>query len=264
MLKKFFFLLGIVMTGAICSHTVLPIIIQIKSFKQISLPRLFNHPSQHRLVIVDVDNTLVRPTDGVLAHGYRCILTPEQRRILCQQADRPLIQPCSISIIESIKRQGIPVIACTALRIDFTTPEFLPHVWRYEHLRSLNFSGSFHEREFELSPREGRKPLFYRGILFSDALKKGPIVESFLSTMHYCPGVIAMIDDSFAQLQSVETMCAEHNIEFHGYHYIRSASIVYDEKLAKFQIGYLQNFHRWLSDAQARKSLERIALFINA
>lgn len=243
-----------------------PLIVGISSFKQIDIKRLAECEPHDVLMLVDVDHTLVRATDAVLAVDGRLArftekipLSREMRDAIKKQAHRPLIEPCSVDIIKKIQRQGTPVIACTAMKTGMMASGCSRQKWRYQHLLSLGFQGSFHQKSF-LFPDFGsskRQPVFYHGILCTDATLKGLVVSAFLVAIKKTPRCIVMVDDSWAQLESVASMCQKTGVQFVGYHYQRPSLAFFDEDVALFQIAYFYETKRWLSDEAARCESER-------
>lgn len=236
----------------------------IRSFGEVD----FNAIKSKTLVIFDVDETLIQPTDIYVMnenspHGEAfkkrlVAANPEIKNwdeiatILLLQAERPLIEPSVIDKINAIKRRGVDVIALTAMN---TGPwAELPSMehWRYEQLKSLGFEGSFESTEFKLKSFK-KKPVFYKGILATDTEPKGLVLGEFLDTMHLHPKVIIMFDDSLEFLQQVQAETAKRNIKFYGYHYQRAVEKQWDEKLIEFQVNYLIKNHRWLGDKEAVK-----------
>lgn len=249
-------------------------IIQIRSFGEIDINEILEQKCKSPLVLVDVDHTLVRPSDRILAQDNRLyhlakdnnLLDSDWRTlsdIIKQEAICPLIEPCSVKVLEYLQQRDISVIACTAMRTGTSLNGFCREKWRYDHLKSLGFKGSFHDKKFSLDVsafEKGKNPLFYHGVLCADVVPKGIVVYFFLLAMVLYPQLIVMIDDSLDQLSSVQEMCnslCQHGqqIEFIGYHYDNPPSEEGDELLGLFQAGYLMKYKKWLSDAEAKKRM---------
>ena len=231
----------------------------------------FDVIKSNTLVIFDVDETLIQPTDvyvmnentskGEILKKRLVAENPEIKNwneistILLLQAERPLIEPNVIDKINTLQSRGIKVIALTAMN---TGPwAQLPSMenWRYEQLKSLGFEGSFESAEFKLNSFK-KNPVFYKGILATDTEPKGQVLGAFLDTMHLHPQAIIMFDDTLEFLQQVRVEAAERNIEFHGYHYQRAITKPWNETLIQFQTNYLIKNHQWLRDEEALKMMD--------
>ena len=123
--------------------------------------------------------------------------------------------------------------------------------WRYSHLKSLGFQGSYGDLIFSL-PNFKRNPVFYKGVLATDLESKGPVLGAFLDQVGLKPHKIVMFDDHLSDLQSVQKECEKRGIAFQGYQYQRAHSKPWDEALIQFQAEYLIKHKRWLNDEEVR------------
>lgn len=170
--------------------------------------------------------------------------------IALQEEQRPLIEPMIIQKIEELQQRGIPVIVCSAINTGNHGSIQRLEQWRYEHLKSLGFQGTFGDLIIDFPPINNHHPVFYKGILATDTLNKGPIIGQFLDTIHLSPKKIIMFDDTKEYLESVQQECKKRNIAFQGYLYQGAKTKPWDEELIQFQTEYLINHDRWLSDEQ--------------
>ena len=235
----------------------------IHSFNEVN----FNDIQPNTLVVFDVDDTLIQPIDSYVfnehsAQGktFRNKLIQEHPEvqnwdelsaIVLQEAERPLIEPIIIQKVHELKQRGIPVIACTGMNTGPHGPLPSLEEWRYEHLKSLGFQGSYDNLIFKNKGFK-RNPGFYKGVLSTDLEDKGPILMVFLDQLNLKPKVIEMFDDHLPYLESVQKECKKQGISFHGYHYKNSRSIPWDEALIQFQADYLIKHKEWLSDEEGR------------
>ncbi|MDP4155670.1 MAG: DUF2608 domain-containing protein, partial [Bacillota bacterium] len=214
----------------------------------------FSTIEPNTLVVFDVDETLTQPTDTYLinehspqAEAFKKKLFqqhPEVKdwnglaSIMLQEAPRPLIEPVVVQKIKELEARGILVIACTGMN---TGPYgSLPTLeeWRYKHLKSLGFQGSYGDLIFKVKGLE-QNPVFYKGILATDTELKGPILGAFLDQVRLTPHKIVMFDDHLHFLESVQRECEKRGIAFHGYQYQGAHAKPWDEALIQFQADYL-------------------------
>lgn len=241
-------------------------IIAITSFHEVD----FDAIQKDTLVIFDVDETLIHPSDAYMMnqnskqsnifHEKFFAEHPEvtdwhalNARII-QQAGRTLIEPEIITIVQQLQMRGIQVIACTNIIREAPFGNYASTLdWRYQHLTKLGFKGSFNDAIINLDQLE-RKPIFYKGILVTDLLDKGLIIGAFLEATHMHPKHIIMFDDRYNYLLSAQKECKKRGIAFTGYHYLGAFAVPWDEDLATFQLEYLIQHGIWLSDAQAQQA----------
>lgn len=238
-------------------------ITSITSFHEVNFDAL----QKGALVVFDVDETLIQRSDAYLSN-----LNSEQADIfnatlfakhpdlpndfvvrILQQADKVLIEPEIITIIERLLLRSIPVIACTNMINEAPFGNYTSTLdWRYQQLKALGFQGSFSDTVINLDQFE-RKPVFYKGILVTDLEAKGLVIGAFLDVMHVQPKYIVMFDDRWDNLISAQEECKKRDIVFTGYHYLGTFAVPWDEDLATFQLEHFIRHGIWLSDAQAQQ-----------
>ena len=235
----------------------------IHSFNQIN----FNAIEVGTLVVFDVDETLIQPTDTYFINEYtpkgyafkkKLFMKHKEIKnwdtyvdIVLKEAERPLIEPMVINEIKKLQQRGITVIACTAMNTGKVGGLQKLEEWRYEHLKSLGFQGSFEDIIAEFSLHK-KKPVFYKGVLAVDTLPKGPVLFEFLNHIRLIPDNIIMFDDSLSYLKSVHRECKKRGIPFQGYLYQGAQQKPWDAKLIEFQAEYLIEHKKWLNDKDAQ------------
>ncbi|MBA3814803.1 MAG: hypothetical protein H0X26_10060 [Alphaproteobacteria bacterium] len=119
------------------------------------------------LVIFDVDETLTQPTDTYLinehspqAEAFKKKLFgqhPEIKdwnalaSIMLQEAPRPLIEPIVVQKFKELEAQKIPMIVCTGMNMGPYGSLSSLEEWRYEHLKSFGFQGSYEDLVFKIN-----------------------------------------------------------------------------------------------------------------
>lgn len=246
-----------------CEQKYIMKIETIQSFESID----FSSINPESLVIFDVDETLIQPVDTFLINEHttqgknfrqKLIQTyPTMKSdnhiasIMLQEAQRPLLEPNVIHHISKLKNRGVFVIACTAMNTGSYGIHSSLEEWRYNHLKSLGFEGSFSNTKFPIFYLE-RKPIFYKGLLATDLQPKGPIVGKFIDAMNLKPKDIIMIDDDNDYLLSVKAECEKRSINFKGYEYKGYKTAPWNEDLVQFQADYLFKHKKWLNDKAAK------------
>lgn len=271
---KRIFLLFITLSLCACQQQKQTQTIQpIHSFNEVD----FSTIEPDTLVVFDVDETLTQPTDTYLinehspqAEAFKKKLFqqhPEVKdwnglaSIMLKEAPRPLIEPMVVQKIQELKAKNISMIVCTGMN---TGPYgSLPSLeqWRYEHLKSLGFQGSYESLVFKVKGLE-RNPVFYKGILATDTELKGPVLGAFLDQMKFKPHKIVMFDDHLHFLESVQKECEKRGIAFQGYQYQGAHSKPWDEALIQFQADYLIKHKKWLSDDEVRHLMRQKNSFL--
>ena len=223
------------------------------------------------LVIYDVDETLIQPTDTYLIHEHtshgKAFLTkfvdsnPQFKNwdqltsLLLKTANRPLIEKNIPEILKNIREKGAKIIALTAMNTGSLGDIYSLEKWRYSHLKQLGFVGDFASKIIHLKGFK-RSPVFYKGMAAADLENKGPVLTALLKTLNYQPGSIIAIDDDIHALQSIQSACQDLNIPFKGYLYTGykkpDKEKDWDEDMILFQANYLLNHKKWLSDQEAK------------
>ncbi len=243
-------------------HTSKYEIITIKSFSEVD----FNAIKAETLVVFDVDETLIQPTDTYFINEGSSQAQAVKKKfienhpeikdwriyedILINQVQRPLLEPFIIEKINALQKIGVIIIAVTAMNTGkHGNYDRLEH-WRYEHLGSFGFEGAFNDLiiDFELN---GKKPVFYKGILATDTSPKGPALFAFLDHINYKPKKIIMFDDSKDYLESVGQESKKHGVQFQGYWYKGAHEKAWDQALIEYQIEHLMKHKKWLRDEKA-------------
>ncbi len=226
------------------------------------------------LLIFDVDHTLILEKDLVLRPCRRNCLDkllemhgetdPVRRQklisIIILQKEVELIDPNSALFIKALQQKEIKAMALTAMK---TGPIGL--IDRVEKCRiaelaalGIDFRTSFPNVAtlyFDFLPHPYSPPLFYQGVLFSSYYSKGQVLWAFLETIQFKPRQVIMIDNSYAYLKSVENTLVKMDIPFLGIHYKQWLQLPFkcNEEIARFQVRYLIQHERWLSDQEAQR-----------
>lgn len=176
-----------------------------------------------------------------------------------------LLEPnLALKIIQELQNKGIKVIALTNFRTGSFGGDIIPSLpqWRYDRLSSLgiNLSSSFSKQKIvltNLTSKSGGNPQYYKGILLTDGLAKGPVLEEFLKLVEFEPKKILFIDDRPDYVESVKDFAANYSITFRGYIYsaVDTVRKVYNPVLVEYQLDRIINHDEFVSDEDARRAL---------
>ncbi|MBN8828198.1 MAG: DUF2608 domain-containing protein [Sphingobacteriia bacterium] len=259
----FRYLMLILILSSCTNYNKHPQIKPINSFNEAN----FDLP-KNILVIFDVDETLIQPVDSYLINEhtetgkeFRNFLLEKYKyikdwehltSIMLKQAQRPIIEPQVIDKIKELQTQGVKVIALTGMNTGKMGIYNELAEWRYEHLKSLGFQGSFTNQIIKFDYNHCH-PIFFKGVLATDLAAKGPILMEFLKAINYPPKQIVMFDDDLDHLNSVAASCKKHNILFLGYYYKGAKSKKWNQKLIEAQLEHLIKHKEWLDDNEVDK-----------
>jgi len=250
-------------------------ILNIDSFEKVGF--IIEESDENTLVIFDVDETLIQANDAglqrknsssaneileELKEKYPKLKTEEFdsyiRSIVMQQAIREIIEPYSVNFIKSLQEKGIKTIALTKMRTG-SYGKLMSEKWRADGLKKLgvNFDKAFNENLVfnKFKAFHGSYPVFYQGILCTNNQSKGDVLGAFLDAIQFKPSKVIFFDDLEEQLISVAKEMERRKISFQGYRYLggEPKTKKLDVSLAKFQLNYLVENHRWLNDQDAKK-----------
>ena len=210
---------------------------------------------QNSLVLFDVDATLIVPDDAILKPKgkelFKQLVAGYTKRDLFREirmkAPHSLVDHRSISLMDRLQLQQIPVIAFTAApaKVRGHAP---PGDWRVEELKRYGFDFSqslpnCHILEMPKDADQPHDPLFKSGVLYSSFHSKGDILIAFLQGLAWRPDQVVFVDDELEHVQSVMTSLDEVGIPGIGIHYTAANEFPYDLNVeqAIFQINYFVN-----------------------
>lgn len=237
--------------------------------------------SEDTLVIVDVDDVLIKANDQILqlahkpelnkiiaglAQKYPLSRIQELTSIVMLQYQNSLIDPKIKDVFQLLNDKNIKFIALTAA--DTGKLGYIASIedWRIQSLKNFgfDFSSSFPDLQpitFENLPstkNPARFATYKTGILFSSDVPKGEVLKAFLAYAKSQFKQIIFVDDLRKNLDSVETFCNEVGIAYQGFEYTANAvSSPLNEERVKLQIDTLINEGKWLSDIEADKNISK-------
>lgn len=243
---------------------------QTDQFKIMS-EKILSEVRDNSLVIFDVDDVLIVPTDefnteSPLRQQYKKDLgkkhgTKKVKVILSdffRKRKVKLLDPEMPGFINQLKDKGVPVTALTAW---WTGP--FGTIERMEDLRFTSFKemglcfkeASPFKKDMDFTDRatENGTPKIVNGMILTALVSKGDILALALDTLKHKYTKIIFVDDRLKFLQSVQSMCQERGIEFVGIHYTKANTLVrpsHDEAKETERFRILETEHVWLTDKE--------------
>lgn len=242
----------------------------------------FDRLNTNSLLLWDVDLTLILPTDRImhpnssferkeLKKTYFTDISEDEHEWLISQ----MFNSCTYGLVDeklpnfiaSMQNKNIPSIALTAISTGPFGAISSMEEWRFDQLKELgiDFSNAFpdHPRVdwYDESENFVRSPVFFQGILCTDGIPKGFVLEAFLSYLEWTPDFVLFIDDKYSFLKSVEEILDEMGIPFVGIHYHAAESLktTVDWEIAHHQYQVLLDKGVWLNDEIAQEQLLEIS-----
>lgn len=230
------------------------------------------------LVIFDIDEVLLQPTDQLLkiyntdnmAMLFKKIkdrLSVKQswelESIILLEAKYEPVNEKINALIQDMQTKNVKVLALTQLMTgEFGRIKSLVD-WRIEGLRSLGYDlnkswEGLREKTFNQLPSiryPESSPVFKDGVVFTCDHSKSKVLKLFLDYANYAPKRIIFIDDMEKHINDMKTFAPNHNIALLGIVYNASydgqALEEFDQKLALLQLSTLEKEHKWISDQEA-------------
>lgn len=229
------------------------------------------------LVVFDVDQTLITPTDALVNFSgmwqstrlYYLYVKATRDFFLSNlewyfntaffSANYKLVDKKTPLLIRRLQRKKVKVIALTSCPTGYhaTLGDKKIEDWRIDQLKrcKINFSRTSPYQKNILFPELSTKhpPLFKKGILFANrSTRKGELLREFLYRISWKPRLIIFVDDDHQNVQSVVSAMEKEKIECIGLHYTKAKHSfpTIDYTIAEKQIAHLVKNHHWLHDKE--------------
>lgn len=225
------------------------------------------------LVLFDIDEVVVMDDDEFrLTHKYRDdLLIDIEKRLLKENFKKLLsvilknrkarfVNPDILKIFSLLKEKNIPAMGLTKLPTGtFGVIEDMIE-WRRNELASLNLdftctSPLSDEILIDKFNAGYGTPTLKDGIIYTAEYDKGSILEYVLRSTKYYPKSIIFIDDILENLESLQKICNNLKINYHGFEFTGSAIVPepsLDAQLEKIRFKVLEEEYRWLNDEELK------------
>lgn len=244
------------------------------------------------LVIFDVDYVLITPKDKIFRfcgeqNGLRQQLfknlkkvTQEKYKIL-NEKKVPLsdflmsviiktsrieaVDQLITHLITKLKKQNIPVIALTQNLSGPIGQIASQSEKKINDLKEVGIDltntmfGSDVIVLNNVSSNLGLHPVYDRGVIFANSVKKGEVLKAFLEAQNFTPKNIIFIDDRQECLESVDAATKTLGIPYVGLQFtqLSERGETVDKALAEYQFHVLLEQEVWLDDAAAEKEINQ-------
>lgn len=235
---------------------------------------------ENTLVVVDVDDVLVKADDQILQIAHKkeldkiiADLSQKYSRekiedltsIVFSQYQKSLVDPKIREVFNLLKSRNIKFIALTAAPTGKLGQIQSLEDWRIEDLKKFGFDFSLSFPDIQPttftnlpSLKNPKQFCSYKGgILFTCDVPKGEVLKAFLSLIKHQFNKIIFVDDLHKNLESVKKFCKESGITYHGFEYTATQGSItpLNKKRAQAQINALIKKGKWLTDMQTEKLL---------
>ena len=247
------------------------------------LSNILHEHSTDYLVIWDVDEVLITPTDRIF-HTNNCIndlpskyakaaiekyfVSKEQAQWngsqMLLQRNMRLVEKEIVSIIQGLQKDKIKTIALTKHSIGSYGAIASLEDFRIKQLQDLgiDFNSAFPKYDIlvlnNVKNTSSQYPIFKKGLLFTNAYTKGETLEAFLNKIKWNPAKVIFIDDLRENLISVQQVLQNKNIAYTGVLYTAAEKLPdeIDKDVVEKQYEYLVQKGIWLSDSEAERLLK--------
>lgn len=233
--------------------------------------------SKDSLVLFDVDDVLISPTDEF---NFRSKSRKDLKKEIAKNKTKhevevifsdfflkrkvQLVNENIPKLLEFLRDEKISASALSAWWTDnFGTIQEMEKQ-RLKELEQVKISfadlSPFNEdiRFTSNKTEHGGTPVVISGIILTGLKDKGEVLGLALNSLHKKFKRIIFIDDQEKYLEEVEKFCAQHGLDFVGIHYTESSLAPipeFDSAKEKMRFNILEKEHVWLSDSELEERL---------
>ncbi len=250
------------------------------------LKTLLQTTDQNTLIIFDVDDVIIRPTDeyDMNRNTFRNSLWRELGNKLSlntfkeyygntrSNSQWELVDRDIYSVFKLIEERKLSTISLTS----FVTGSYglmgNAEDWRINQLKQFGFDFSKLsplKRNYYIKTEDNPhgESLLKSGVIFTARGNKGAALEYVLNTEDFHPKKIIFIDDRLENLQSIQSFAQRAKIDFIGIHYTKIAelpppNVNHDFETLRFKI--LENEQKWLSYRELSNRISSSSKIIQA
>jgi len=234
-------------------------IIDIKNIKETK-----KHLKKYDLVLFDLDNTIMEPVQQLASDQwfFHQMKSHEINGLDYKKAlDQTLAQWYEVQAITKVKLVETDVKDLieklqnkNTLIMGLTTRGVELSLAAIKQLDSLGID------LLKTAPKKEKMyfetgSFYNKGILFTNGINKGKVLENFFKKIDFYPKSIVFIDDKLHHLNEVKNFCSNSNIKFLGfrYGYLDEKVNNFDKTISDIQYKNLKNI---ISDKAAKNMIE--------
>lgn len=230
--------------------------------------------NQETLVVFDVDDVLIAPTDEFaitdpirkkLSKELKSKYDREKHQILLSdffmKRKARLVNSRIIDLLTDLKERHVPVTALTGWWTGRFGNILAMEELRFKGLSDVNISFTEispfkSDNKFPDLQTKGGIPIVKNGIILTALADKGETLLAALNKEKLKFKKIIFIDDDLDQIESVKKACKKLGLNFIGIHYTEAKLIPLpklNEEMEKLRFEILEKEHIWLSDQELEK-----------
>ncbi len=227
---------------------------------------------KNTLFIFDIGDVLLVNEDAILCHkntewllAWIAREAPQMGKeeiiryiaIVEQAAKRKLVSPAFLEIIKKGQEKG-KVIVLSKYFVGPINDHLSFEDLRGQSLTKVGIDLGDPFPQMKTWKTEDKTTDYRNGLICTSCPLKGPVLIAFLKELGWSPKHIVFIDDQQKQCESIVAAAKELQIPAQCFHYTESVerSAIFDENIGEFQMHYLMENRRWMSDEEAKKVLQ--------
>jgi hypothetical protein len=227
------------------------------------------HINKDTLVILDIDDTLLIPTQMLGCDEWFVGRLQEREKQGVQKAQgleetlaeweairhlskMEIVEAGTEEVVRCMQNEGYTVMGLTTQGLALATRTCLQ--LKANHIDLLTTAP--HKKD-ECVSVGGHTVLYRNGILFTSGTSKGEALFLLCDKIGYKPKRIVFINDKATHLKDIETVAEKKGVEFIGlrYAYSDARKRAYDPQIANYQFNH-SSFAHILTDEEAREQME--------
>ncbi|WP_157905684.1 DUF2608 domain-containing protein [Rickettsia endosymbiont of Culicoides newsteadi] len=255
-------------------YTSYAIIIPTYSIDSVTVKNLFEKINGSSLVLINIDDTIVTPKSNMFRYAnpyggfieelvalkkYRSNIDEVIAKLLLQRQVM-LVEANWSKFIDKLKSSGALVFGFTKINPACRRIENYEE-WQYEQLRRLGikFTDKVNNKEIlKFDETDKKSPIFYKGIIFTDALNKAQALYEFMRITNILPDNIIIFENKRSELKHIDNFLKTFDLNYYGIEYLAATELkgTPQDNIVKVQQEILLKTGKWLEDDEAKQFIE--------
>ncbi|WP_425360824.1 DUF2608 domain-containing protein [Candidatus Tisiphia endosymbiont of Ceraclea dissimilis] len=255
-------------------YTSYAIIIPTYSIDSVTVKNLFEKINGSSLVLINIDDTIVTPKSNMFRYAnpyggfieelvalkkYRSNIDEVIAKLLLQRQVM-LVEANWSKFIDKLKSSGALVFGFTKINPACRRIENYEE-WQYEQLSRLGikFTNKVNNKEIlKFDETDKKSPIFYKGIIFTDALNKAQALYEFMRITNILPDNIIIFENKRSELKHIDNFLKTVDLDYYGIEYLAVTKLkgTAQDNIVKLQQEVLLKTGKWLEDDEAKQFIE--------
>ncbi|WP_341749326.1 DUF2608 domain-containing protein [Candidatus Tisiphia endosymbiont of Sialis lutaria] len=255
-------------------YTSYAIIIPTYSIDSVTVKNLFEKINGSSLVLINIDDTIVTPKSNMFRYAnpyggfieelvalkkYRSNIDEVIAKLLLQRQVM-LVEANWSKFIDKLKSSGALVFGFTKINPACRRIENYEE-WQYEQLSRLGikFTDKVNNKEIlKFDETDKKSPIFYKGIIFTDALNKAQALYEFMRITNILPDNIIIFENKRSELKHIDNFLKTVDLDYYGIEYLAATELkgTPQDNIVKVQQEILLKTGKWLEDDEAKQFIE--------